>query len=204
MRIDSDEVGFDAPDADATRGMARRRSNATDVGRRRVVAVAAGVGLSWSLGPWAASRATAAPAGERVRWPVVGLIDGRQLPPTHWHDRLAVIVFWSTTCPYCRRHNQHIDRLDRAARALGAPLAVLGVARDRDDGAVRRHLAVQRHGFDVTTQAGALGAQLAPRALVPQTAVVGRDGRLQQVLPGEMAEADVMELLALASPGSRS
>jgi hypothetical protein len=39
---------------------------------------------------------------------------------------------------------------------------------------------------------------MAPRNLIPQTAVVGRDGRLLQLLPGEMFEEDVMELLDLA------
>ena len=35
--------------------------------------------------------------------------------------------------------------------------------------------------------------------MVPLTAVVGRDGRLRESIPGEMFEEDVMELLGLAA-----
>jgi thiol-disulfide isomerase/thioredoxin len=142
----------------------------------------------------------AAPAqkGEAVAWPAVTLLDGRTLAPAHWQDRLAVVVFWSTTCPFCRRHNQHIEKLQQAARAAGAPLRVLGVARDRDATTVRRYAQAQGYSFDITQDVAPLAAALAPRNLIPQTAVVGRDGRLVQLLPGEMFEEDVMELLDLA------
>jgi hypothetical protein len=76
--------------------------------------------------------------------------------------RAAVVVFWSTTCPFCRRHNQHVEKLHRPPPAP-APLAVLGVARDRDAEAVRRHAA---HGYTFRHHhgAGAAGGGAGPRA----------------------------------------
>ena len=165
-----------------------------DAQRRRLVLLAP---LALATG---AAQVHAAPAqkGEPVAWPTVTLLDGRTLTPAHWQGQVGVVVFWSTTCPFCRRHNQHVEKLQRAARAADAPLSVLGVARDRDADTVRRYARAQGYSFDITQDVAPMAAALAPRNLIPQTAVIGRDGRLLQLLPGEMFEEDVMELLDLA------
>ena len=62
-----------------------------------------------------------------------------------------------------------------------------------------------RHGyaFPVTLDAEPLRSRLTARRTVPMTFVIDARGRLMQSIPGEMAEADVLELagLALASKG---
>lgn len=172
------------------------------VGRRSLLAALAGAATGLPPGAFAA----AARPGEPVAWPAVRLLDGRTLEAAHWQGQVGVVVFWSTTCPFCRRHNQHVEKLHRAAQAAGAPLRVLGVARDRDAAVVQRYAQAQGYGFAITQDVAPLAAALAPRNLIPLTAVVGRDGRLVQVLPGEMFEEDVMELLDLAraAPKARS
>lgn len=171
-----------------------------DLHRRRLLAGAAlaAAGASPRAG------AAAAQKGEAVAWPAVNLLDGRPLGPAHWQGRVGVVVFWSTTCPFCRRHNQHVEKLHRAALAAGAPLSVLGVARDRDATKIQRYAQAQGYSFDITQDVAPLAAALAPRNLIPQTAVVGRDGRLLQLLPGEMFEEDVMELLLLAQAAPKA
>jgi thiol-disulfide isomerase/thioredoxin len=150
-------------------------------------------------------QAAAAPAskGQSVAWPDVTLLDGTHLNAADWHDRAAVVVFWSTTCPYCRRHNQHLQKLHEAA--MGLPLRVLGVASEHDAAVVRQFAQRAGYGFPLTLDRAPLAAALSERTRVPLTAVVTRQGLLKQVLPGEMAEADVMELLqlALAPQGSQ-
>jgi thiol-disulfide isomerase/thioredoxin len=143
--------------------------------------------------------------GQPVAWPAVRLLGGGEFAPAHWQGRAAVVVFWSTTCPFCRRHNQHLEKLHRAAAALpGQPLQVLGAAREKDAALVRRYAQQQGYSFPITLDSRALAAALSERNLIPLTAVVARDGRLKQVLPGEMFEEDVMELLQLAQAGGRS
>ena len=144
------------------------------------------------------------PAGRVVSWPEVTLLDGTRWGPAQAQGKAVIVVFWSTTCPFCRRHNQHVDKLHRAAQATGAPLRVLGVARDRDAAVVQRYAQAQGYGFAITQDVAPLAAALAPRNVIPLTAVVGRDGRLAQVLPGEMFEEDVMELLDLARAAPRA
>ena len=56
--------------------------------------------------------------------------------------------------------------------------------------------------FPVTLDWREAMAVLTRRQLTPQTITVDRQGRLKQVIPGEMTEDDVMQLAALAnSPG---
>ena len=151
--------------------------------------------LAATLAP--ALRAAPAAPGEPVRWPEVTLLDGtRWQPPAP--GRAQVVVFWSLSCPFCQRHNEHVEKLYRAARAQHGP-GVLTVVRERDAAAVRRHLARRGWTFPVTLDTSALAAALATRNVVPLTVVVDAQGRLKQILPGEMFEEDLLELLERAA-----
>jgi thiol-disulfide isomerase/thioredoxin len=144
-----------------------------------------------------AARAGPAPPGGRVQWPAVKLLDGRTWSAADAQDKAVVVVFWSMTCPFCRRHNPHVERL-RAA-AVGKPLVVLTVSRDADPTAVARHLREQGLNFAVTLDHAPMAEALSTRRVTPLTVTVGRDGRLRQVIAGEMFEEDVLELLQLAA-----
>jgi thiol-disulfide isomerase/thioredoxin len=156
---------------------------------RRRDCVAAGAALVLA-GPAAAQG-----RGTRVSWPDgVTLLDGSPWTPRPGHAQ--VIVRWATWCGFCRRHNARLNAL--VAQLGDAPLQVLGVAADRDPAAVRRHVAAERYRFPVTLDAGAFSALSAGRRVIPLTITVDRGGRLQEIIPGEMAEDDVMALAALA------
>ena len=159
--------------------------------RRRFVAAAP---LLAGLPAWAAP----AQKGQPVAWPAVQLLGGGTRTAADWQGQAAVVVFWSLTCPFCVRHNAHIEKLHRAAQAAALPLAVLGVVRERDAVAAARHVRQQGYTFAQTLDQAPMAAALSERRMTPVTAVVDRQGRLKQVLPGEMFEEDVMELLQLA------
>ncbi len=151
----------------------------------------AGGGLL-SLGASTPVRAAAA-VGDLVRWPeTVTLLDGSTLAAERLRHQAVLVVFFSTTCPFCTRHNPHVQKL--MAASAGLPLRVIGAAQDKSAEAVRAY--VQRHGysFDVTMDARALHEALSPRKVIPLTCVVDRGGRLREVIPGEMFEDDVLEL----------
>jgi thiol-disulfide isomerase/thioredoxin len=151
--------------------------------------------------PWAGVRASP-PADARpvIDWPTLRLLDGRTLEPSSWQGRAAVVVFWATYCPYCRRHNAHIDQLERATRGQG--LRVLGVALDADAAAVRRYMDRNGYGFPVALDGGELRRRLTDRRVIPMTCTVDRSGRLLQAIPGEMSGDDVMELARLGRPAA--
>ena len=133
--------------------------------------------------------------GQAVVWPEVTLLDGTRWGPAQTQGKQVIVVFWSTTCPFCLRHNAHIEKLRRAA--TGRALEIITVARDKDPAAVKAYLARHGYGFQVTMAQDAMAAALSKRKVIPLTIVVDRQGRLGQVIPGEMFEEDVMEWLRL-------
>lgn len=165
-----------------------------DLDRRRLIGGV--LALPW-LGAQQVARATPAARGEPVAWPAaLTLLDGSRLQPGAWRGQAVVVVFFSTTCAYCARHNPRIEKLRQAAQGL--PLTVIGVAHDRSAAPVRDYL--QRHGlgFAATLDEQPLHAALSERRVMPLTCVVDRGGVLREVIPGEMAEDDVLGLIKWA------
>ena len=157
--------------------------------RRRVMAQAA----AWSALVWAPRLLHAAPVapGEVVQWPAVRLLGGEPWRPAA--GQAVVAVFWSAHCEFCARHNVHVEKLHRAS--AGRALAVLGISRDGSERMAQHHVSERGYTFPVTLDVAELAQALSMRRVMPLTVTVDRQGRLKQVIPGEMFEADVMELL---------
>lgn len=175
--------------------MTRRNALLTAAGALATLAARAQMGAT----PAAAVAASAVAPGAVVDWPRLTLVDGGTLLPTAWQGRGAVLVFWSTDCPYCKRHNVHIERLHRASHTL--PMRVIGVALDSDASLVARTAAARGYSFPVAFNGALARPRFTPRRVIPMTCVIDRRGVLRQAIPGEMFEDDVMALAALASQG---
>ncbi len=130
-------------------------------------------------------------------WPELSLLDGRVLPPAAWQDTGAVLVFWATHCPFCRRHNQHVEKLHRAL--AGQKARVLGLSSDRDPERVRRYMQEQGLSFAVSMQSELLRTRLGLRRTLPTTLSFDRRGRPGLPIPGEMFEDDVLGLARAAT-----
>lgn len=162
--------------------------------RRRWMGAAAG-----ALAAPVLARAGDAPALPRtVQWPqAVHLLDGRVLERAALTAHPAVVVFWSSTCPFCRNHNRHVQKLQQAA--AGTDLLVLGVSIDPDRQQAVDHVRHEGYTFPVTMDAGALAPMFDTRRVIPRTYGIARGALLRSAIPGEMFEEDVLELLKLAS-----
>lgn len=130
-----------------------------------------------------------------VALPMVRLIDGTGFQPQRDGTAL-ILVFWATYCPYCSRHNAHIEKLYQ--RTCGLPLQILSAATDQDPAAVRAYMQRNAYTFPVTLDSAALRAPLTPRKVIPLTCCIDRRGMLRPVIPGEMLEEDVLDLARLA------
>jgi thiol-disulfide isomerase/thioredoxin len=162
--------------------------------KRRDALALLGATLGSAAGPVLARPAA---AGDTVSWPQVTLLDGSRWSGEQAHGKAVVAVFWSVTCPFCARHNQHVEKLRQAV--AGKPLELLTISRDADRQAVARYLARRDLHFAVTLDSQPMAAALSTRNLIPLTVTVDRQGRLKQVIPGEMFEEDVLDLQKLAS-----
>lgn len=146
----------------------------------------------------AAAQATASPLpaapalGERVHWPAVRLLDGRVSEGPAPGGAASVVVFFATTCPFCARHNVHVQKLLQASR--GTALRILAVAQDRSEASVRTYLQRRSLDFDVTMDYSTMWAALTRLKGIPVTVVVDRQQRLREAIRGEMFEEDVLAL----------
>jgi peroxiredoxin len=162
--------------------------------KRRDALTLLATALGSATGPLMARPAA---AGETVQWPQVTLLDGTLWSGAQAQGKAVVVVFWSVTCPFCARHNQHVEKLRQAS--VGKPLEVLTISRDADAQAVARYLARRDLHFAVTLDSQPMAAALSTRNMIPLTVTVDRQGRLRQVIPGEMFEEDVLDLQKLAA-----
>jgi thiol-disulfide isomerase/thioredoxin len=155
---------------------------------KRRACLLAGLAAMASVPAWSAE----SPEGKDIQWPELRLLDGETLVPASWRGQPAIVVVWATYCPFCKRHNAHIDKLARQMR--GQPLRILGLATDKDEAAVRRYMSANNYHFPVALDNGGLRSQLTPRRAIPMTCTIDRNGQLIQAIPGEMFEEDVMDL----------
>ncbi|TDM05481.1 MAG: alkyl hydroperoxide reductase [Ideonella sp. MAG2] len=151
-----------------------------------------------SLQPsWAAA---SAPPSHMV-WPQrLELLDMPPMGAQSFQTMPTVLVFFSIACPYCRRHNQ---RLNKLALQNSGRLRVLGAASDTDTGALRHYRDSQGLAFPIAAGAHALREQVTPRRVIPFTAVIARDGKFNERIPGEMTEEDILGLARWASTGDQ-
>jgi len=166
-------------------------------GRRRCLLVA---GAIVALPTLPALGQRVGPVENPFVWPDITLLDGSVLPAASWQDTAAVLVFWATYCPFCLRHNAHVEKLHRAM--VGKPLRVLSLATDRDPAVVQRYM--RRHGYTFPVSLAdsePLRLRLALRRTIPTTVGISRSSRVGLALPGEMFEEDVLDMGRLAEPG---
>ena len=130
-------------------------------------------------------------AGAALPLPDLQLLDGGVLPRAAWSEQPTVVVFFTTHCAYCRRHNARLQKLHDSA---GDALRVLGVMLEADVAAARRYVREQRCSFAVALDDGSLRQRFSARDVVPMTCLVDRSARVLQAIPGEMSDDDVMNL----------
>lgn len=131
-----------------------------------------------------------------IVWPPLHMLDGSTLKAADWQGVPVVVVFWATWCPYCKRHNAHIEALHQAS--VGKKLRVLGVSTESDQAKVLNYVQANQFHFPVALADSSFRAQFSDRRVIPLTCLVSAKGRLVQAVPGEWALDDVMALSAAA------
>ena len=155
------------------------------------------LGAAATLLAWGYSRAASSdPAGTPIDWSPLRMLDGSKVKEQDWQGVPVVVVFWATWCPYCKRHNAHVEQLFQAS--AGKKLRVLGVSTESDQAKVQRYLDANQFHFPVALADNSFRAQFSDRRVVPLTCLVSAKGQLVQAVPGEWARDDVMALAAAA------
>jgi thiol-disulfide isomerase/thioredoxin len=137
----------------------------------------------------------APPIGAGVDLPSARLLDGRELPASHWKDKVVVIELWATWCPFCARQNPHLDTLHRAYRDRG--LEVIALSIDRDPEVARRYVGERDYAFHAAMFDERWQAAIGRPKGLPIVWVVGRDSKLARLEIGELFPEDIAEFSRL-------
>jgi thiol-disulfide isomerase/thioredoxin len=156
--------------------------------RRQILAGAAATLVSPLQGALAAPAALAAP----IDWSTLQLLNEQGDGPAKWSGLPVVVVFWATWCPYCKRHNAHVEKLYQHSQ--GQAFRVLGVTSERDKDKISTYVLANQIHFPVAMEQTGFRVQFTNRRVIPLTCLVGADGRLLQTMAGEMQQDDVMSL----------
>ena len=158
------------------------------VSRRHVLAGTAAA-LLW--GP-EVGHASAGPSAPTIHWPALRLLDGTSLTPLALNTTPVMLVFWETWCPYCKRHNVHIERLYQATR--GMHIRVLGATTETNADKLASYLRANQLHFPVAHIERGFRDQFSQRRVIPLTCLVAENRRLLQSIPGEMDYEDLYSL----------
>lgn len=142
--------------------------------------------------PLTGSAAGSDSRGGTIAWPELRLVTGGRLKPEAWVDMPAIVVFWETWCPFCKRHNGHMEKLHQATR--GKKLRILGATTETDEAKVQAYVQSNQLHFPVALVDRDFRSQFTTRRVIPLTCLVSASSQLMQVIPGEMAYDDVLSL----------
>ncbi|TXL63842.1 TlpA family protein disulfide reductase [Zeimonas arvi] len=167
--------------------------------RRDCLGLFGGLSAGVLAGAWPSAPVLAAPAapaiGSPVSLPAARLLDGTELPASHWRGKVVVIELWATWCPFCARQNPYLDKLHRANRERG--LEVIGLSIDRDPDAVKKYIDARGYQFHVAMFDEAWRAAIGRPKGLPIVWVVDRNGKLAKLEIGELFPEDIAEFAQL-------
>jgi thiol-disulfide isomerase/thioredoxin len=160
--------------------------------------VCAGAAIA-AAGLLPAAAAQAEPVvGAAVKLPALTLLDGRRLPAGYFQGKPLIVEYWASWCPFCARQNPYVQKLVPLARSKG--LEILTVSIDRKESAARDYVRKHAYTFPVTMETPELRGIFGKRKVIPQIFVIKADGKIAEIIPGEMFEEDVLDLIKYA-PG---
>lgn len=131
--------------------------------------------------------------GQLVQLPQeVPLLDGSTLRPVHSRDKVLVLYWWASWCPFCAIQSPLMDKLWLTRRGEG--LQMLGLSIDRQRDAAIAHMRAKGYAFPSTFVTAEI-ERLMPRPKgLPITVVLGRDGTVKMAEAGQLFPEDIEEI----------
>ncbi|MFN2577817.1 MAG: TlpA disulfide reductase family protein [Pyrinomonadaceae bacterium] len=130
------------------------------------------------------------PLPEELRNTALHTLDGTSLKLSDYGDKVVVVNIWATWCQPCRQEMPELIKMSNEYKARG--LVVLGLAtsyNERDDQQhVKDYVKAQNVPYQIIwddgTLAGPLVEAVQGRAVIPQSFVISRDGRIVKHFTG--------------------
>ena len=167
---------------------------------KKLIALLTGAALAAGLAFGAS--ASAVEVGDKVVLPEIQLMDGTTLPEGHFKGKPLIIEYWASWCPFCARQNPYVQKLWQQLQGSG--LELLTVSIDSKEQAAADYLREHQYTFPAAMDTPALQKVLGKRRVIPTIFVIKPDGEIAEVIPGEMFEEDVLELMEYAPGGAKA
>lgn len=103
----------------------------------------------------------------------------------------VILDFWASWCPHCQRN---MPKLDALSRAYDGRITVIGVNMKERSDVVRRFIDAHGISYPIVLDAGAVAEAYGVRYTNTHV-LIGKDGTIRKVLVGDIAEADLQDLL---------
>jgi len=127
---------------------------------------------------------------ETVRQTTLKTVNGKSFKLSDFSNQVVLINIWATWCGSCRLEMPHLSRLYKQYKSQGVVLLGLAVTynEQNDINRVRHYLKQRRIKYKSIWDDGTFSAALVEavhgRQVIPQTFVLGKDGRIVRHFSG--------------------
>ena len=131
--------------------------------------------------------------GQPLRLPdEVVLLDDAVLRPVHERNKVLVLYWWASWCPFCAIQSPLMDKLWRAHRSAGLQLLGLSIDKKREEAI--GHLRAKGYGYPSTWVTPEIEKLLPRPKGLPITVVLGRDGKVLMAEAGQLFPEDIEQI----------
>jgi thiol-disulfide isomerase/thioredoxin len=123
-------------------------------------------------------------------------LEGTPVRLSAFQGKLVVVNFWASWCAPCRTETPDLDAL---ARAHAGDVVVIGVNQQEEPGAVRTFVAEFAPSYPIVLDRdGEVSAAYRVGRGLPVSFLIGRDGVISKVLPGQLGREELAAIAAAA------
>jgi thiol-disulfide isomerase/thioredoxin len=109
-------------------------------------------------------------------------LDGKSAKLSDWKDKIVILDFWATWCGPCRSAMPIIIDVANSFKGKGVQLYAVNI--DEDAATIESFLNDEKLSVDVALDKAGKVAEEYLAAAIPQTVLIGKDGRVQVVHVG--------------------
>ncbi len=151
-----------------------------------VLAICLGVSVHAQAG------VTSLKKGDAIALPEFTLLDGTVIASESLKNKPVLLSFWASWCPYCARQNPYIQKLHEQVK--DSDMQVVTVSIDKDRKAASDYMAKHNYTFTAAKFTPALKAVFGEIKVIPLVYVIDKNSMIQEIIPGEMFEEDVLDM----------
>ena len=119
-------------------------------------------------------------------------MDGKEVALSALKGKVVVLDMWATWCPPCRASLPHLDKLYQSVKDKGVNVYAVNLQEEQED--VEKFVTSTKLTVPVLLDKDGAVAQAYKASAIPQTVVIGKDGKVAKVFVGFGGEETAKEM----------